>query len=310
MGKLRVSVVEYLNTAPLVWGLTDGPLAGQYELNFTVPSLCAEALGDGSADIGIIPAIEYQRMSGMAALADMAIASRGPVRSLLIVSRKPIERVRTMALDTGSRSTAALVRLLARHRWKIDPEYFEAAPDPAAMLERADAGLVIGDPALRVAVKMDALHAKTPSSEGPCCVDDPDAAPVPGVTILFVYDVVAEWRAWTGLPAVLAFWAARREIATPEVAADFLASKAYGLARIPEIARRAADQLDLPEGAIATYLRENIHYDLDAECRAGLDRFFRECAQAGLVERVKPVEFVQAEGAPAGRTFGAGGAKP
>lgn len=309
MGKLRVSVVEYLNTAPLVWGLTDGPLAGRYELNFTVPSLCAEALGEGRADIGIIPVIEYQRMSGVVALADMAIASRGPVRSLLVVSRKPIERVRTMALDTGSRSTAALVRLLARHRWKIDPEYFEAAPDPAAMLERAEAALVIGDAALRVAVKMDALHAKTPSAEGPCCTDDPDAAPVPGVTMLFVYDVVAEWRAWTGLPAVLAFWAARREVGTPEVAADFLASKAYGLARLPEIARRAADQLELPEEAIAAYLRENIHYDLDADCRAGLDRYYQECARAGLLERVTPVAFVEAAGAGARRSFGAGGAE-
>lgn len=306
MGKLRVSVVEYLNTAPLVWGFTDGPLAGRYELNFTVPSLCAEALRGGRADIGIIPAIEYQRMSGVVAFADMAIAAKREVRSLLVVSKKPIDRVRTVALDTASRSTAALVRLLARHRWKIEPEFFDADPDPSAMLQRADAALVIGDPALRVAVKMDALHAKTASPGEPCCTDDADAAPVPGVTVLFVYDVAAEWREWTGLPAVLALWVARQEVGTPELAADFLASKLYGVSHVPEIASQASDQLDLPEEAIESYLRENINFDLDAENLAGLHRYYEECAGAGLIERVRPLELVHAAGAAASRTQGAG----
>jgi chorismate dehydratase len=295
MAKLRVSVVEYLNTAPLVWGFTDGPLAGRYDLNFTVPSLCAEAVRNGSADIGIIPAIEYQRIDGVVAFADMAIAAKREVRSLLVVSRKPIDRVRTLALDTSSRSTAALVRLLARHHWKIQPEFFDAAPDPSAMLERADAALVIGDPALRIAVKIDALHAKSqPSAGEPCCTDDPDAAPVPGVSILFVYDVVAEWRAWTGLPAVLALWVARRDVATAEIAADFLASKNYGLARIPEIAAQASEELQLPEDAIVSYLRDHINFDLDAENLAGLDRYYQECAAAGIIDRVRPLELVHA----------------
>ncbi len=305
MAKLRVSVVEYLNTAPLVWGFTDGPLAGRYDLNFTVPSLCAESVRRGSSDIGIIPAIEYQRMEGVVAFADMAIASKREVRSLLVVSKRPIDRVRTMALDTSSRSTAALVRLLAKHRWKIEPEFFDAAPDPSAMLERADAALVIGDPALRVSVKMDALHAKTPSAGDPCCTDDPDAAPVPGVRMLFVYDVVSEWRAWTGLPAVLAFWVARRDVATPEIAADFLASKLYGTSRIPEIARQASDQLQLPEEAIVSYLRDNINFDLDEENLASLDRYYRECAALGLIDRVRPLDLVHAPGAAASRTTGA-----
>jgi chorismate dehydratase len=308
MSQFRVSVVEYLNTAPLVWGFTDGPLAGRYDLRFTVPSRCAEALRAGEADIGIIPAIEYQRMSGMVAFADMAIASKREVRSLLVVSRKPIERVRTLALDTSSRSTVALVRLLARHRWKIEPEFFDADPDPSVMLQRADAALVIGDPALRVAVKINALHAKTAAPAGePCCTDDPDAAPVPGVTILFVYDVVAEWRAWTGLPAVLAIWVARREVATPEIVADFLASKAYGLTHIPEIVRQASDQLQLPEEEIDAYLRENINFDLDAENLAGLQRYYEECAKAGLIDRVRPLEFVRGVGAAGVPSQGARG---
>jgi chorismate dehydratase len=307
MGKLRVSVVEYLNTAPLVWGFTDGPLAGRYELDFTVPSLCAEAVRSGSADIGIIPAIEYQRMDGVVALADMAIAAKGEVRSLLVVAKRPIDRARTMALDTSSRSTSAMVRLLAKHRWNIEPEYIDAPPDPPAMLARADAALVIGDPALRIAVKIDALHSKTPAAGEPCCTDDPEAAPVPGVSMLFVYDVVSEWREWTGLPAVLALWVARREVATPQVASDFLASKAYGLAHISEIAGRASDQLQLPETAIETYLRGRINFDLDAANLAGLDRYFQECARAGLIDGVRPLELVRAASESLSRAHGAKG---
>jgi chorismate dehydratase len=294
MAKPRVSVVEYLNTAPLVWGFTDGPLGGRYELDFTVPSLCAEALRSGRADIGIIPAIEYQRMEGVVAFEGMAIASKRDVRSILIVAKRPIDRVRTLALDTSSRSSAAMVKVLARGHWRIAPEFIPAAPDPRAMLEKADAALVIGDPALRVAVKIDALHAKKTAPGGPCCVGDADEAPVPGVTILFVYDVVAEWREWTGLPAVLALWVARREAATPQVVEDFLASKAYGLERISEIARQASDELDIPEAAIETYLRENVNFDLDADNLAGLERYYRECAAAGVIERVRPLEFARA----------------
>ena len=304
MGKLRVSVVEYLNTAPLVWGFTDGPLAGRYDLNFTVPSLCAEAVRNGSAEIGIIPAIEYQRMDGVAALADMAIAAKGEVRSLLVVAKRPIDRARTLALDTSSRSTSAMVRLLAKHRWKIDPEFIDSSPDPAAMLARADAALVIGDPALRIAVKIDALHSRKPAAGEPCCTNDPEAAPVAGISMLFVYDIASEWREWTGLPAVLALWVARREVATPEVAADFLASKAYGMAHIPEIASRAADQLQLPEDAITDYLRDRINFDLDAENLAGLDRYFRECAEAGLIDGLRPLELVRAAGETSSRAQG------
>jgi chorismate dehydratase len=307
MGKLRVSVVEYLNTAPLVWGFTDGPLAGRYDLNFTVPSGCAEAVRNGNADIGIIPAIEYQRMDGVAAFADMAIAAKREVRSLLVVAKRPIDRARTIALDTSSRSTSAMVRLLAKNRWKIEPEYIDAPPDASAMLAQADAALVIGDPALRIALKIDALHSKTPQEGEPCCTDDPEAAPVPGVSMLFVYDVASEWRQWTGLPAVLALWVARREVGTPEVAADFLASKAYGLERIPEIADRAADQLQLPKGAIETYLRDHINFDLDEENLAGLDRYFRECSRAGLTDGSRPLDLVRPAGKVASQAHGAKG---
>ena len=156
MSKLRISIVEYLNTAPLVWGFTEGSLVGKYDLSFTVPSQCAEALRRGDADVAIIPAIEYQRMENVVALPGMAVAAKGEVRSILVVSKRPIDMAKKIALDSSSRSSAALVKLLAAGYWGIKPEYIEAAPDPSEMLKDADAALIIGDPALRVALKMEA----------------------------------------------------------------------------------------------------------------------------------------------------------
>lgn len=308
MAKLRISIVEYLNTAPLVWGFTDGPLRGRYELSFTVPSLCAEALRSGQADVAIIPAIEYQRMAGVPggviALPGMAVAAKGEVRSILVVARKPIELARRIALDRCSRSSAALVRLLCAGRWGIQPEFVEMDPDPAAMLAAADAALVIGDPALRVALKWEALAGKSPSGE-PCCAGSASDQPVPGVDTLFLYDVAHQWREMTARPCVLALWVGRREAVTPEVVADFLASREYGLARVGEIAEGAALKLDLPPRALERYLRQNIDFSLDEENRAGLELYFRYCAEAGLIPRARPLELAAA---PVGARAARGGA--
>lgn len=290
MSKLRVSIVEFLNTAPLAWGLTEGPLEGRYDLSFAVPSQCAEDLRAGRVDIGVIPVIEYQRTENLVLLPDMAVAAKREVRSILVVAKRPVERVRRFALDCNSRSSTALVRLLCRNHWKIEPEFIEMEPDPGAMLHDADAALLIGDPALRVRLKVDALAGKSPGNES-CCGGSDDEQPVPGVDTLFVYDVAQQWREMTGLPCVLAVWAARRGAATPEVVADFLASKEYGLARIGEISEAAALKLELPPRALEIYLRENIDYSLDAENIAGLNLYFAECAKAGLIPRAKPIEF-------------------
>jgi chorismate dehydratase len=290
MAKLRISIVEFLNTAPLVWGFTDGPLEGRYELSFTVPSQCAEALRTGQADVAIIPAVEYQRIDGLVMLPEMAVAAKGEVRSILVLAKKPIEMARRVALDTASRSSVALTRLLCRGLWRIAPEFVDMAADPAAMLAEADAALVIGDPALAVRVKMDALAEKQPSGTG-CCGGDPEEQPVPGVDALFVYDVAQQWREMTGNPCVLAVWTGRREAITPEVVADFLASKEYGLAHIDDIAEGASLKLDLPPRQLERYLRENVDFSLDAENLIGLERYYELCAEASLIPRARPIEF-------------------
>jgi chorismate dehydratase len=225
----------------------------------------------------------------------MAIAAKREVRSLLIVSKRPIDVAKRIALDTSSRSTAGLVRILAKEHWGIQPEFVDAAPDAAEMLKIADAALVIGDPALRISLKMEALAGKTPGA-GDCCQGDPDEMPVPGFETLFVYDVTHQWREMTGKPAVLAIWVGRQGVFTPEIVADFLASKKYGIEHVREISEAASIKLDMPPRALERYLTENINYDLDGENLAGLRLYFEKAAAAGLIPRARPLEFAVSHG--------------
>jgi chorismate dehydratase len=298
MGKrLRIASVEYLNTAPLVWGFTEGPLQGKHDITFSVPSQCAEALRSGDADVAIIPAVEYQRIEGLVALPGMSIAAAGEVRSILVVAKKPIELAKRIALDSSSRSSAALVRILAREKWRIDPEFVEASPDAAEMLQSADAALVIGDPALRISLKMEALAGKSPRGEA-CCQGDASEMPVVGFETLFVYDVAYQWRELTGKPCVLAIWAGRPDALTAEVAADFRSSLQYGMDRIGEIAEAASIQLDLPPKALERYLTENIHYGLEPDFLDGLELYYRKCAAVGAIPAARPLKFAAASRVP------------
>jgi chorismate dehydratase len=295
--KLRISIVQYLNTAPLVWGFTNGRLAGKYDLSFTVPSQCAEALRTGAADIAIIPAIEYQRISNLVVLPDLAIGAQNCVRSLLIAAKKPIEQVRSIALDCSSRSTQALTRILAEEHWKIAPEFFETEPDLRAMLEKADAAMIIGDPALRISIAIEKESAASQQGRAVC------QAATLGMTsteILHIYDMVGEWRRFSSLPAVMAVWAARPEVITPEVLSDFAASRNFGMTQITAICLEAARELELPQPALESYLRHNIDFSLGEENRRGLERYFHEAAKLGLIARDKKIVWASAanEAAP------------
>jgi chorismate dehydratase len=271
MRKLRISIVEYLNTAPLVWGFTDGPLAGKYDLSFTVPSQCAEALRRGDVDLAIIPSIEYQRIDDLVVMPGISVAAKDEVRSLLVVAKKPIELAKRIALDSSSRATQALVKILADGLWNIHPEFVEAAPDASQMLKNADAALIIGDPALRIAMKMEALAAKVASGED-CCKGDPEDMPVPGFETTFVYDVAYQWRELTGKPCVLAVWAGRPEA----------------------ICEAAAIKLDMPPRELERYLIQNIHFGLEEEYLDGLRLYYEKAAALGIIPRNKPLHFAGA----------------
>ena len=289
MPKLRISIVQYLNTAPLVWGFTHGPLKGKYDLSFTVPSLCAEALRTEAADVAIIPAIEYQRIPGLVILLDLAIASKNRVRSLLLLSKSPIEQAKSIALDSSSRSTQALVRILCAKHWNVVPEFRQAAPDLAAMLKTADAALLIGDPALRLSIAIEDAATVAPTGEQTC---QGQQAGLDVVGRLHIYDMAAEWRRFTGRPPVLAVWAARPEVATQALADEFRASLQYGLAHLDEISVHASGELQLPAPALKQYLCDNIDFSLDAENRNGLELFYRHSAELGLIPEARPIDWV------------------
>jgi chorismate dehydratase len=298
--KLRISIVQYLNTAPLVWSFTNGTLRGKYDLSFTVPSQCAEQLRTGQADVAIIPAIEYARIPDLEILPDLSIASKKMVRSLLLVSKAPIGQFKSVALDASSRSTQALTRILCAKHWKIAPEFIEMPPDLETMLKKADAALLIGDPALRLSLTMEPYSSRVADGSQVAPLKPPLMgwiwnAEKAGVALpsqkLFVFDMVEQWRALTGLPAVLAVWAARKGVATPEVVADFLASRDYGMSRIAEISSGASRELELPADMLESYLRDNIDFSLDEENRRGLERYFAHAAKLSLIPEAKPIEW-------------------
>jgi len=296
VSKLRISVVQYLNTAPLVRGFTHGPLQGKYDLSFTVPSLCADALRTGAADVAIIPAIEYQRIPNLVILPDLSIASKERVRSLLIVSKDSIRRAKRIALDRSSRSTQALTKILCANRWNITPEFREAEPDVAAMLQESDAALLIGDPALRLAISAEA-RAK-PGRDGEWICEGATVG-LPQFPSLHIYDVVREWWQMTERPAVLAVWAARQEIATEQLADEFLSSLEFGLANLDAICKEASAEMQLPEKELKLYLKTNIDYSLDDENRKGLLAYYSHAVKLGLIGKLNPITIAARSGVPA-----------
>lgn len=296
MKKLRISVVQYLNTAPLVRGFTHGPLVDKYDLSFTVPSQCAEALRTGEADLAIIPAIEYQRIPEVVVLPDIAIASKNRVRSLLILAKKPITQVRSIALDSSSRSTQALTRILADRYWKIAPDFVQAGPDLRSMLATADAAMIIGDPALRISLAIEKNSTVGPDGRAIC---QAATLGIVGPEIFHVYDVVGEWHRFTSLPAVMAVWAGRPAVITSEVVADFLTSRDYGLLSIGDISLDAAREMGLRAKELESYLRHNIDFRLGEDNRRGLQRYFDEAAELGLIPKARPIEWVRFTNEPA-----------
>jgi chorismate dehydratase len=258
----RVSVVQYLNTVPLIWGMLKGGQRGKYDLAFTTPAMCADAVRLREVDIGIIPSIEYQRLDCLEILPGLSIASKGEVKSVLLFSNAPIEEVRTVAVDNSSRTSVALLTILMRKFYSRSVKMIPSAPKPQEMLAAADAALVIGDPAL--------VHdGRIPE----------------------VYDLAAEWKKFTGLPFVFAVWAGREGAKIGRLREDFEASRDYGLAHVDDIAREYAPKLNMPPEAIKVYLTENIDYSLDEENCQGLRLFYRLARELGILTEERAIHF-------------------
>ena len=272
MPRLRVSAISFLNTAPLMWDFEHADVAKDFNISYTIPSECAAALADGKADIGIIPAVTYAQIPGLVILPNIAIAARDNVRSILLISKKPIEDVKTVATDTSSRTSVALTQILfakflGGHR-KFEPH----PPNLKEMLKRNDAALLIGDSALQISLHDSPYH---------------------------VYDLGHDWKRLTGKPFVFAFWAVRLDALNqqPEgmnLIRIFQESRDHGL--LPEnVATLAAEwsrKLGLTETEVTTYLTENIHYYLDRENHAGLDLFLNYAHEVGLIPSVPELRFL------------------
>ena len=259
---MRLSLIDFVNALPLQWGFMRAGYPEAFEISFDLPSRCADRLAVGDADVGLIPAAEYQRIPDLKILPGLAIASKKKVESVLFVSRKPLSQVRTVALDISSRTSVVLVQLLLRRKFLLRPEYRPAAPGLEAMLEQNDSALIIGNPALLV--ERDRYY---------------------------VLDLVEQWVELTGKPFVFAFWAARAGAPIDAQLHRFYESKAYGLSHIDEIADHAVSQLAVSRPVVLDYLEEKLNYDLDAENLEGLELFYRMAAAEGLLAPPRPIRF-------------------
>jgi len=270
---LRISAISFLNTAPLMWDFEHGETAERlrphFEIGYTVPSRCAEELKLGLADIGIIPAAAYTSIPGLAIIPDVAIASKNAVRSILLISKVPVEKIRSVATDDSSRTSAALVEIYLRKFIGINPGFRRQKPVLEEMLQWHDAGLLIGDPALLARTKG-----------------------------LYVYDLAEQWRHWTGRPFVFAFWAVSKASLAglaPDlsIASVFQQSRDNGLKHIPELVSSWAPKLALPPEVVRSYLTENIDYTLDAENLEGLRLYYRYAAEMNVLPPAPELHFLE-----------------
>ena len=275
MKRLRVSAISYLNTAPLMWDFEHGDANSQFDIAYTIPSRCAASLRDGSADIGIIPAAAYASIPDLLILPGVAIASVRAVRSILLVSKVPLEKIRAIALDSSSLTSVALTKVLFAKWWGGGRSFTSMSPDSELMLKAHDAGLVIGDPALRI----DRSRYLT-------------------------YDLAEEWIRLTGMPFVFAFWAVRQESLKRveremDLATAFQKSRDHGLAseNLSQIAREWARRLNLSHDEVKSYLTENIHYFLTSACLDGMNLFFRYASECGALPPAPELHFLEQKAA-------------
>lgn len=260
MTPIRLGAVDYLNARPLVYGLE--LRSDLFTLRFDPPSKCAALLHDGSIDVGMIPTIEYLRGPDYRIVPHVAIVSDGPVASVALFSTVPVGAIRTIAADTSSRTSNALLRVLCSEVFGIDPQFEPMKPDVSAMLRRADAALVIGDPALFF---------------------DHEAAGVEKT------DLGEVWTELTGLPFVWAFWAGRPAALSREAVAALVAARDAGVSASDSIAAAYCGPGRAERGR--AYLRDNISYTLGERESAGLRRYFELAAQHDVVDGVRAPAF-------------------
>jgi chorismate dehydratase len=259
---IRIGAVGYLNARPLTWALDRSP--ARWHVRYDLPSVCATLLHRGETDLGLIPSIEYLQSPDYRFVPGVGIGSRGPIASVALYTRKPIDAIRTIALDTSSRTSVSLIKVLCHHHFEIAPTFVDHGPDLAGMIRGHDAGLLIGDPAF------DADHEAL------------------GLTKI---DLGEQWTAMTGLPFIYAAWTGRPGAVGADEVRALQEAQAEGVASRLSIAeeygRGDADRT----ARAAVYLRDNVKYGLGPEEAAGLQTFLDYAAQLGLAPRRRVLEF-------------------
>ena len=260
MTRVRLGAVAYLNARPLVEGLAEQ--TDRFDLRFDAPSTCAALLQAGDLDLGMIPSIEYLRAPDYRIVPDVAITSRGAVASVALFTSRPVREIRSIALDSSSRTSAGLLRVLCARRFGIAPSFVTRAPDFGAMLAEADAALIIGDPALFVD------HAALGLEK---------------------VDLGAAWTDMTGLPFVWAVWAGRPDAIDAAGVGALQAARDAGVAGSDAIADAYCGPARADVGR--AYLRQHIKYGLGVDERAGLERYYALAAAEGLVPEARRPRF-------------------
>ncbi|WP_254061584.1 menaquinone biosynthesis protein [Granulicella sp. L60] len=279
---LRVAAINFLNPAPLMWDFEHPPLAAdlasRYTLHYTQPSLCAAELLAARADLGLIPIAALT--PELAIVPGCTIASLDEVRSIQLILKKnhTLASVKTVSADTASRSSLAYTDILFRRFANNRPTFLPAAADPIAMLQQADAAILIGDPALLAIEAREQIE----SAVGPC-------------TWL---DLAHEWRTRTNLPWVAAVWAVRPEaLGSPRITAaqlveDLEASRNHGLLHIEQLVEEWTPRIAIPPSTIRHYLASNIHYVLNTDCVRAIELFRQYAAEADVLPPLPQLRFL------------------
>jgi chorismate dehydratase len=262
---MRLGRIPWINCYPVTGAIDRGVVPASAELVTGTAAELNDLLAAGELDVSVVSAVEYARnASAYQLLPDLAISSDGPVHSVALFSRRPVDELdgRTVLRTASSRTSVLLLELLCRHRWGIAPRFVTARAEAADLDGLAglphEAVLVIGDAALQLAARRTYPH---------------------------VVDLGAEWKQWTGLPFVFAVWAARREApaaAVRELRKQLLASRAWGLAHLDLLAADAARATGVPEQTCRDYLG-TLDYALGGKELEGLTEFFRRLVQDRMV---------------------------
>jgi chorismate dehydratase len=249
---MRVGAVSYLNTKPLVYGLAES--APQIDLSFDLPSRLADRLARGELDVALIPSVEFFQNPAYTIVSDACIGCRGPVLSVKLLSRVPASEIRTLALDEGSRTSAALVRILLQQRFGLQPELLPLPIDADWLKSPADAVLLIGDRAIH------ATH------------DD----------LAEVWDLGDQWCRWSELSFVFAMWVARPGVDVSGLATVLEQSRDRGVANLEAIAAAEASAVGLTPERCLSYLRDNLYFHLGPRELRGLKLYYEHACQLGL----------------------------